>query len=266
MDYKYFNMNQNLNNNMFNMNNNMNFMNNMNAMNNMNMMNNMNIMNNMFNNNMNNNMMNNNMNMNFMNNMNMMNMMNNMFNNNIMNNNNMNMMNNNNMNNMNMMNMNMMNLMNNNMNMMNMNPMNNSMNNMNNMNMNNFMNNSQNNNVGINFYQKSPEPAELIQRGDKTKMVEAYPGLQKSNRLNVVMHASSGLRLVMSTPPETPIRVHIRKYLEKLGLGEGVLEKDLVFLINANKLDVNSLARMDTICQGFQTVILVIDVKNVIAA
>ncbi len=174
--------------------------------------------------------------------MNMMNMMN------LMNNNNMNMMNNNNMN---MMNMNMMNLMNNN---------------MNNMNMNNFMNNSQNNNGGINFYQKSPEPAELIQRGDKTKMVEAYPGLQKSNRLNVVMHASSGLRLVMSTPPETPIRVHIRKYLEKLGLGEGVLEKDLVFLINANKLDVNSLARMDTICQGFQTVILVIDVKNVIAA
>ena len=170
---------------------------------------------------------------------------------NMMNNNNMNMMNNNNMNMMNMMNMNMMNLMNNN---------------MNNMNMNNFMNNSQNNNGGINFYQKSPEPAELIQRGDKTKMVEAYPGLQKSNRLNVVMHASSGLRLVMSTPPETPIRVHIRKYLEKLGLGEGVLEKDLVFLINANKLDVNSLARMDTICQGFQTVILVIDVKNVIAA
>jgi hypothetical protein len=248
-------------------------MNNMNAMNNMNMMNNMNIMNNMFNNNMNNNMMNNNMNMNFMNNMNMMNnmfnnmnMMNNMFNNNMMNNNNMNMMNNNNMNNMNMMNMNMMNLMNNNMNMMNMNLMNNSMNNMNNMNMNNFMNNSQNNNVGINFYQKSTEPTELIQRGNKTKIVEAYPGLQKSDRLNVVMIASSGLRLVMSTPPETPIRVHIRKYLEKLGLGEGVLEKDLVFLINATKIDVNSLDRIDTICHGIQTVITVIDVKNVIAA
>ena len=224
MDDKFFNMNQNLNNNMFNMNNNMNFMNNMNAMNNMNMMN----------------MMNNNMNM-----------MNNMFNNNMMNNYNMNMMNNNNMNNMNMMNMNMMNLMNNN---------------MNNMNMNNFMNNSQNNNGGINFYQKSTEPTELIQRGNKTKIVEAYPGLQKSDRLNVVMIASSGLRLVMSTPPETPIRVHIRKYLEKLGLGEGVLEKDLVFLINANKIDINSSDRMDTICQGFQTVITVIDVKNVIAA
>ena len=177
-----------------------------------------------------------------------------------------NMVNSNNMNNMNMNNLNNTNNKNNIYDMINMNLMNNSMNNMNNMNMNNFMNNSQNNNGGINFYQKSPEPAELIQRGDKTKMVEAYPGLQKSNRLNVVMHASSGLRLVMSTPPETPIRVHIRKYLEKLGLGEGVLEKDLVFLINANKLDVNSLARMDTICQGFQTVILVIDVKNVIAA
>ena len=255
MDDKFFNMNQNPNNNMFNMNNNMNFMNNMNAMNNMNIMNNMNMMNNIFNNNMNNYMMNNNMNMNFMNNMNMMNnmvnnmnMMNNMFNNNMMNNNNMNMMNNNNMN------------------MMNMNLMNNSMNNMNNMNMNNFMNNSQNNNVGINFYQKSTEPTELIQRGNKTKIVEAYPGLQKSDRLNVVMIASSGLRLVMSTPPETPIRVHIRKYLEKLGLGEGVLEKDLVFLINATKIDVNSLDRIDTICHGIQTVITVIDVKNVIAA
>ena len=43
--------------------------------------------------------------------------------------------------------------------------------------------------------------------------VEAYPGQQQSNRINIVMAASSGLKMVMPTPNNTPIRDHIRKYL-----------------------------------------------------
>ena len=111
------------------------------------------------------------------------------------------------------------------------------------------------------------EPVDAIQRQEKTMNVEAYPGQQRSDRINIVMAASSGLKLVMPTPSNTPIREHIRKYLEKVNLGENILTQNvLIFLINAAKIDVNSFNPIKSICKGNSVVITVIDVKNVIAA
>ena len=262
---KFNNMNFPNNNNMFNMNNNMNNMNMMNngmnmMNNNMNMMNNgMNIMNNNMNmmnngmNMMNNNMMNNGMNMNLMNNGMNMNMMNNM---NMIPNNGMNMMGNN------MMNVGGVNMMNN-MNMMNM--MNNMMNGMINI-INNMANSG--NNINMNNNNNNQAPDDLIKRGDRSEFVDPYPEQSNSDKINIVMAASTGLRMAMSTPKKTPIRVHIRKYLEKDHLGEWALSEKggLIFLLNATKVNVNSDEPIDSICKGNAPIITVIDAKNLIAA
>ena len=47
--------------------------------------------------------------------------------------------------------------------------------------------------------------------------VEAYPGQQQSNRINIVMvmALSSGLKMVMPAPNNTPILDHIRNILKR---------------------------------------------------
>ena len=161
------------------------------------------------------------------------------------------------MNNNPMMNMNMMNMMNNN-----------NINHINNVipitpiYNNNVNSNSNINNNNANLYQ----PKDLIQRGNQSITYDAYPGRSPSQRINVVMAASSGLRIVMNAPADTPIRDHIRKYLQKVNLGEGVLNGQLIFLINASTINVNSYDRLDSICVGNANVITVIDAQNVIAA
>ena len=258
--------------------NNINMMNNnMNNINNNNMIqmnnNNLNMMNN------NTNMMNNNMNI-YNNNMNMynnnlnMNNTNIYYNNNIdldMNNNNV-MINNNmndvNINNMNMINNNNMNMLNNNMNIMNIN------NNMNIMNINNNMNmmnmNMVENIIGnitnINSDNNYIRPKNLIPRVIMENAIEidAYPGGNNAEKINIIFASSSGLRILMRTPPNTPIKNFIRKYLEKINLGEEVLNGGLIFLINASQVDVNSDMPINLICVGIANVITVIDIQYVI--
>jgi hypothetical protein len=235
------------------MNNNMNNINNNNMIqmnnNNLNMMNNNT---NMMNNNMN--IYNNNMNM-YNNNLNMNNT-NIYYNNNIdldMNNNNV-MINNNmndvNINNMNMINNNNMNMLNNNMNMMNMNMVENIIGNISNI-------NSDNNYI---------RPKNLIPRVIMENAIEidAYPGGNNAEKINIIFASSSGLRILMRTPPNTPIKNFIRKYLEKINLGEEVLNGGLIFLINASQVDVNSDMPINSICVGISNVITVIDIQYVI--
>ena len=245
------NMNNINNNNMIQMNNN-----NLNMMNNnTNMYNNMNI----YNNNMN--MYNNNLNMNntniyYNNNINLdMNYNNVMINNNVYNNN----MNEVNNNNMNMINNNNMNMLNNNMNIMNIN------NNMNMMNMNmaeNIIGNISNINSDNNYIR----PKNLIPRVNMKNPIDinAYPGGNNAEKLNVVFSSSTGLKILMRTPPYTPIKNFIRKYLEIINLGEEVLNGGIMFLYNASQIDVNSDMPIDSFCVGKTNVITVIDIQYVI--
>ena len=150
-------------------------------------------------------------------------------------------------------------MMNNNMGMMSMMKMMNMMNN--NMNMMMPMMNNMNNNINVNNNQ---QPQDLIKRGNVSETYDLYPG--QGNKINVVMAASSGLRIVMPTPADVTIKQHIRNYLRKLNLGDGVLKGGLIFLINAQTMDVNSNNPMSSVCKGNASVITVVDVQNVIAA
>ena len=212
---------------------------------------------------------NNNMNMNYnMNNINMMNMMNNYMNN---------MMNmNNNINNMNMgmNNYGMNNIykefnMNNNIN----NNMSNSMSNLNNS-INNSMNNNEGNNPmnfsmgNININQNNNnsnlnQQKELLPRGNKViHDNEAF--IKGENIKNISFEASTGLKLIIKVSDKITIKELIKKYMNKIGLSENHIGKDIIFLFNGGKMDTNSEETIKKY-QDFST-ITVFDQNNVIGA
>ena len=135
-------------------------------------------------------------------------------------------LNNINMNMMNPMNMNMMNPMNMSMNLMNMNMINP-------MNMMNPMN---------------------------SQVIDLYPEVKNSDKINIVMREITGLKMTMSVPIETSIRGIIRKYLEKIEVEERFLygKRGLIFIINNKKLDIDSYHPICSIFRNFIE-ILVID-------
>ena len=216
--------------------------------------------------------MNPNNNMNNMNNMNMMN-----FYNMMAMNGNMGMMGNN---------MGQMNNMFNNMNMNNMvnsmsnlnNPMSNNMNNSNqniqmslsqggnisnNNNTNNTTNNNTNNNDNDTNTSGQRQPKETIPRSDK---VIQDNGNFSPNEIvkNVSFDASSGLRVVIKAGVSTTIKDLILKYVNKIGLGENVIDKEIIFLFNGAKIDTKSTDNIGRF-PDFASV-TVIDQNNIIGA
>ena len=234
---------------------------NMNNMNNMNMFQNMNMNPNMFQNmnmnqfgnngfpnqmNMNqNNMFGNGMNMNQNNNMFMQN-----FNNNMMlffMNNYMQQMMNNNINNNNMQNNNFMNNNNNNF-------MNNNMNN----NFNNNNNNRTNNN-------QNEAPKENLPRVEKFLQFNDYPNLNEWEKINIHLHASSGLKIMLSVPKYMPVKDMFLLYTKKIGISDKLLGKEIIFLFNANTIDIHCTSPISEIIPNLG-VVTVIDRNNVIGA
>ena len=257
------NMNMNMNNNNFN-----NFCGN----NNFNNFNNFGGNNNFMNNNMNN-FMNNNMNNFNMNNCNMNNFMNNNMNNFNMNNfmNNFN-MNNNNFNNNNINMNNFMNFMNNNMNNFNMNNnmnnfnMNNNMNNFNmNNNTNNNVNNNMNNNVNTNnSNSQEQEKPPIIKRSDEFITYETDSGIDIRP---ILLIASSGLKVLIKISKNKTLKDLFTTYARKIGIGENVLGTKIVFLFNAETIDVNSNKKIQELFpQNSMYSVTVVDQNNVIGA
>ena len=189
------------------------------------------------------------------NNMNMMNMPNM----NMMNNPNMNMMNNPNMNMMNMPNMNMMNMPN--MNMNNMNQNNNNISPLMNMFMMPAVNNINNidNRIGGNV------PKDLIPRSDKFRKADFYNNINEKEKLNIVIQASTGMTVLLPSPPYISIAQLFKNYVKKIHLPETVLEKSITFIFEANVINPFD---PNPICSKFKdnSLIIVIDTQNVISA
>jgi hypothetical protein len=232
--------------------NNMNGMGMMNNMNGMGMMNNMNgMMNNM------NGMMNNMNGMGMMNNMNGMGMMNNM--NGMMNN------------------MNGMGMMNNMIRMMNTMKNIGMTNNLNGMKMGNSIDminknmvgkNSFNPNINGNSLGSNEPPKEIIPRSDASYSVDYYKNNNQGNKLNITLKASSGLSIVMPTPPNVLMKTMKRNYIKRLGLDDSVLNGAIIFLFNAKVINYKDDIKL--ISEFFKNkeinTITVIDVNNIIAA
>ena len=173
--------------------------------------------------------------------------------------NNMNMMNNPNMNMMNMPNMNMMNMPN--MNMNNMNQNNNNISPLMNMFMMPAVNNINNidNRIGGNV------PKDLIPRSDKFSKADFYNNINEKEKLNIVIQASTGMTVLLPSPPYISIAQLFKNYVKKIHLPETVLEKSITFIFEANVINPFD---PNPICSKFKdnSLIIVIDTQNVISA
>ena len=107
--------------------------------------------------------------------------------------------------------------------------MNYNMNNNINNNMNNNNNNTAINNQNSNNNNNNGPPVENIPRKDIT--IHATGGSSsESDLINVTLQASSGIRVVMKVSRNITMKELFRLYIEKLGIGENLLErKEIIF-------------------------------------
>ena len=97
---------------------------------------------------------------------------------------------------------------------------------------NNFNNNYLNNNKDIN--------PKLIPWKNKNLSIDDYTYLNASQKINIKLDASSGLKVELTVPKEMSIKDFFRLYCRKIGVPENLLGRDLIFLYNAEVLDINS--------------------------
>jgi hypothetical protein len=167
---------------------------------------------------------------------------------------------------------NFMNFMNNNMNNFNMNNnmnnfnMNNNMNNFNmNNNTNNNVNNNMNNNVNTNnSNSQEQEKPPIIKRSDDFITYETDSGIDIRP---ILLVASSGLKVLIKISKNKTLKDLFTTYARKIGIGENVLGTKIVFLFNAETIDVNSNKKIQELFpQNSMYSVTVVDQNNVIGA
>ena len=126
----------------------------------------------------------------------------------------------------------------------------------------NNMNNNNRNNFNIN---KHGPPKENIPRGEKIIQVTKESSSPFVELININLHASSGLKLLMKVPRNITYKELFKFYVEKIGISEHFLGNDIIFLFNATTLDVND-EHVITNKLADNCVITVVDRNNVIGA
>ena len=134
----------------------------------------------------------------------------------------------------------------------------------NNMNYNNNNNNNnipRNNDISNNRSKGENKPKELLPRKDKTEYETVYKG-NNPNMINIALNASSGLKIMITTTVDTTIAELFKIYVKKVGLPESVINNEIVFLFDGEKLEANNRQIGYLFKDGAK--ILVIDVQGII--
>ena len=83
--------------------------------------------------------------------------------------------------------------------------------------------------------------------------------------INIHLHASSGLKVIMTVPDDITFKELFRLYVRKIGIGENLLGKEIIFLFNAETINVNDETKITSKLSNLG-VITVVDQNNVIGA
>ena len=107
----------------------------------------------------------------------------------------------------------------------------------NNINQNNNSINMNSNNLGFNnnMSQSSGKLKELLPREDKV-IEENVPNYKGGRNINIVLQASTGLRVMISTSEYTTIEELLKIYVKRVNLPEFVINEQIVFIFNGEKL------------------------------
>ncbi len=121
-------------------------------------------------------------------------------------------------------------------------------------------------NMNVNADQN--EPKGVIERGDK--FIQFTDNLGKTNNnimANIHLIASSGLKVLLNVPKDITMKELFRLYVKKLGISPKHLGKDIIFIYNAETIDINEQKKFSQLVKGSTTMtITVIDQNNVIGA
>jgi hypothetical protein len=140
---------------------------------------------------------------------------------------------------------------------------------------NNFMNNNINYNNNLsnsatllsrNSSNNNKQPKITIPRGNKEIKVRDFEYEDDSNLINVVFHASTGLRVILPIPKYKTMEELINVYAKKVGVSFEVLAKEVVFLYDAAKINVYDKRKLYEIFTVKSYVITVVDSGNVLGA
>ena len=84
------------------------------------------------------------------------------------------------------------------------------------------------------------------------------------NMKNIKFDASTGIKVIVTVSKYATIEQAIKEFVKKLGLGENVIDNDLIFLLNGGKMDAHSQDPVTTLPDLAS--ITVFDQNNVIGA
>ena len=95
-----------------------------------------------------------------------------------------------------------------------------------------------------------------------SKKDDLFPG-NTGPRIDIIFTASSGLRLIITTPLNIRICDLLSDYVKKLNLSENLIDKELIFLFNAGTLKKDE---QKTVSFGFKnhSTITVLDRGNIL--
>ena len=98
--------------------------------------------------------------------------------------------------------------------------------------------------------------------------VESNITSNQNKMINILLVASSGTRVMISTPNDISLYQLLCQYVKRLGIGEGNLGTQIFFIFNCKYLDSKDMRPLYKVFKNVegQPVITVIDQNNVIGA
>lgn len=144
----------------------------------------------------------------------------------------------------------------------------------NNINQNNNMNNQNNNNsIRMNFVNVSNTQSEQINKtGNVFKNVSTNLTYDLSSpfnlnpKANIILKTQKNQMINLIAPFDMKVKDLLSNFVQKLGLGIGVMEKSLFFLFNGFKIDINEEKNIVEYGLDKGGQIIVMDIKEVIGS
>lgn len=146
----------------------------------------------------------------------------------------------------------------------------NNMNNFNNFNMQNNFNNNMNNNNNNNFnvFQGDTSKAKIgiLPRPESNENKKSFlicPN-NAGDRVNIMFITGAGLKTVIISPINLPVKDLFKEYIKKMGQDPRVLGKYIYFLYNGLKIDINEPKTVFQFGLNASNVIMVVDTSNLL--
>ena len=99
---------------------------------------------------------------------------------------------------------------------------------------------------------------------DRTYIVEINDIF--SNKMNIKFQLSSGNRINMVVPETISLKTLFEEFVRKIGFDKNILNKDIYFLYNGIKMDINDIRSVKDLNFYDSCIILVVDTKGILGA